>query len=269
MNILFLKFALFLYPVSLICSESKEQLFYDAVRMEATDEIAQAITLYEKASQEAVSTKMLGNLANLYYKSENYGRSILNYRKALVLDENNRDILSSLAYVRKVAELPPLKAPDTGYLTGETNNSWKIILATFFWIGLLIITYLFFIRNLKKHTFFFLGGWIVGNLILAFLINTSGKNKRLTELEVIALKPKLSIETNASNTIQLRRFAAASSNANTTVKEGQSLLIEESSIGRINAHTGQNSGKWLLVRTPDARKKGWVMADEVGWVIDN
>ena len=263
------KLTLIFLSAPFVYSESKEQLFYDAVRMEATNEIDRAIFLYEKASQKAVSSRMFGNLANLYYKSEDYGRAILNYRKALVLDHNNRDILSSLAYVRKVAELAPLKLPEFSYLSGETNNLWKILLAALFWIGLLIVTYISFYRGSKKFSFIFLGCWVVSIVIIGFFIDRSGKNRRLSELEVIALKPKLINETNSSSIIQLRRFAAANSSANTEVKTGQSLLIEESSLGTINSHKTQNSEKWLLVRTPDGRKKGWVMANEIGWITRN
>ena len=47
-------------------SQSKEQLFYDAVRLESSGNIAEAIKKYEKALSEASSANLHGNLANLY-----------------------------------------------------------------------------------------------------------------------------------------------------------------------------------------------------------
>ena len=53
--------------VPFIWASSKEQLFYDAVRFEATGNIDQAIENYEKILDQASSASLLGNLANLYY----------------------------------------------------------------------------------------------------------------------------------------------------------------------------------------------------------
>ena len=64
-------------------SHSKEQLFYDAVRLESTGDIVNAIQKYEKALSQASSANLHGNLANLYYLNDKYGNSILHYRKKL------------------------------------------------------------------------------------------------------------------------------------------------------------------------------------------
>ena len=71
-------------------ANSKEQLFYDAVRLEATGDLENAIINYEKASLHQSSANLHANLANLYYKTNDYGRSILNFRKAILfLDKKN------------------------------------------------------------------------------------------------------------------------------------------------------------------------------------
>lgn len=251
-----------------IYAKSKEQLFYDAVRFESTGQISAAISLYEQIAKEASSSNMHGNLANLYYKTEDYGRSILNYRKALNLDKYNRDFHYNLDYVRKVAGLPQMPESEFGYLGGTTNNFWKVFLVIIFWTGLLLISLFFYKRYSNKLIYFIFACWAVLNLIIAVFVYHSGEQKQTAELEVIALKPDLTEETNGSLNVQLRKFAAENSTSNTEVKPGESLLVLESSKGGINSHNSQNLQKWLLVSSPNNRKKGWVPEREIGWIID-
>ena len=60
-------------------ANSKEQLFYDAVRLEAIGDFENAIINYEKAALHQSSANLHGNLANLYYKTNDYGRSIFEF----------------------------------------------------------------------------------------------------------------------------------------------------------------------------------------------
>ena len=251
-----------------IYANSKEQLFYDAVRFESTGQISAAISLYEQIAKEASSSNLHGNLANLYFKSEDYGRSILNYRKALNLDNDNRDFHYNLVYVKKVAGLPPMPEFEFGYLGGTTNNFWKVFLAIVFWAGFLLVSIFFYKRYSNNLIYFIFACWTVLNLIIAVFVYHSGKQKQTAELEVIALKPNLIEDTNESINVQLRKFAAENSTSNTEVKPGESLLVLESSRGGINSHNSQDLQKWLLVSSPNNRKKGWVSEREIGWIVD-
>ena len=73
-----------------LIANSKDKLFYDAVRAEASGDLLTAIDLYEGASKVSKSSNLHGNLANLYFKTEKYGKAVLNYRRALLLDPGNR-----------------------------------------------------------------------------------------------------------------------------------------------------------------------------------
>ena len=86
---------------------------------------------------------------------------------------------------------------------------------------------------------------------------------------MIALLDKKHGDDNASATISLRRFAASSSTANALVREGESLFVDQSQLEGYQSHRGPNSKNWLLVRTSDNLKKGWVRQDEVGWILKN
>ena len=60
---------------SFLLSQNKDQLFCDAVRSEASGDIASAISSYEKALKLGYSSKLYGNLGNLYFKIKQYGHS--------------------------------------------------------------------------------------------------------------------------------------------------------------------------------------------------
>ena len=121
---------------SLAISSSKEQLFYDAVRSEASGDYETAIQNYKEALLQSSTANLHGNLANLYYKTNDYGRSVLHYKKALCLDQNNREFLSNLAYVSKIAQVDITNQLSPGFLNGFSNNFWKGFSAIFFWFGL-------------------------------------------------------------------------------------------------------------------------------------
>ena len=76
-------------PVTL--GSSKEQLFYDAVRLESSGDYENAISNYEEALSHATSANLHGNLANLLLLNNDYGRSILHYQKSSFIEQDNRD----------------------------------------------------------------------------------------------------------------------------------------------------------------------------------
>ena len=152
-----------------IWASSKEQLFYDSVRFEATGNIDQAIENYEKILNQASSANLHGNLANLYYKKSDYGRSILHYRKALLLDGNNREFLSNLSFVYRSANLENTDPPKNNFIYGFSNNFWKGILVLFLWLGLLLLSFLFFLRTTNKSIIFACLAWVGGLTYLPYL----------------------------------------------------------------------------------------------------
>ena len=250
-------------------ANSMEQLFYDAVRLEATGDFKNAIVNYEKVALHKSSANLHGNLANLYYKTKDYGRSILNYRKAILLDKRNRGFRANLAFVSKTAQVDSTYQTSNGFFNGNSSNYWKGILAIFFWFVVLVISLLFFFRFHRKTIILAFTGWITGNILLSIFLYFSIRNEDLSERELVALQPLNDTENNSTNIINLRRFAATSSTANSSVKAGEILVVEKSQMGQISRHTSQNNLDWLLVSSYDKRKKGWVLKDEVGFIITN
>ena len=90
---------------SSLTAESENRLFYDGVRAEATGDLDSAINSYEDSAKIAHSANLHGNLANLYFKKEWLGKSVLNYRKALVLEPDNRDLYENLSFAMETARV--------------------------------------------------------------------------------------------------------------------------------------------------------------------
>ena len=269
---LVIQFFLTISIVNILSSEnshSKEQLFYDAVRLESSGNIAEAIKKYEKALSEASSANLHGNLANLYYLSDKYGKSILHYRKSLLLEPDNRDFQTNLDYVCKMAKVGNSNNEISQVLKGFPIDSWKGLLAIIFWSGLLIICFMFHRRFSTKSITALSCCWIALNLLFTYLIYQSAKRLDIMERTVVALNPDNISENNSSTDIQLRKFAAKTSSANSSVRFGETLIVDKSVSGTLQTHQSQGAQNWLLVSTPDKRARGWVLEDEVGWLTRN
>lgn len=269
---LVIQFLLTILFVNILSSEnshSKEQLFYDAVRLESSGNIAEAIKKYEKALSEASSANLHGNLANLYYLSDKYGKSILHYRKSLLLEPDNRDFQTNLDYVCKMAKVGNSNNEISQVLKGFPIDSWKGLLAIIFWSGLLIICFMFHRRFSTKSITALSCCWIALNLLFTYLIYQSAKRLDIMERTVVALNPDNVSENNSSTDIQLRKFAAKTSSANSSVRIGETLIVDKSVSGTLQTHQSQGAQNWLLVSTPDKRARGWVLEDEVGWLTRN
>ena len=55
-----------------LLGESRERLFYDAIRAEASGDLEKAIEIYSTIAKESHSANLHANLANLYFKMEDY-----------------------------------------------------------------------------------------------------------------------------------------------------------------------------------------------------
>ena len=111
--------------------------------------------------------------------------------------------------------------------------------------------------------------WMALNLLFTYLIYESAKRRDIVERTVVALNPDSVSEENSSADIQLRKFAAKTSSANSSVRLGETLIVDKSDSGKLQSHQSQGTQNWLLVSTTDKRRRGWVLEDEVGWLTRN
>lgn len=248
-----------------LIANSKDKLFYDAVRAEASGDLLTAIDLYEGASKVSKSSNLHGNLANLYFKTEKYGKAVLNYRRALLLDPGNRAFQENLNFALETAGVNFPKTDLSIYLNSSSIDFWIISLTSSFWVGALALAFLYFQGWNQKKFIFPILIWF---LLLCFLFwgaYTSTGNKSLLTREVIVTEINEN-ESNASQNIPLRRFAGSGSSANTYVKPGESLWLNLSSNSLLQSHKSLSGQKWFLVQSIDNSKKGWVKSDAVSFL---
>lgn len=79
-----------------------QQLFHAAGQAYDTGNINGAISLYNRLITDGYATKeVFFNLGNAYYRAENPGFAILNYKNALNLDPRNAEVKANLRFVQE------------------------------------------------------------------------------------------------------------------------------------------------------------------------
>jgi tetratricopeptide (TPR) repeat protein len=123
-----------------------------------TAQYAQAVQAYEQLSAQGYGDSALFyNLGNAYYKQGDYGRAILNYRRAQRLDPRDPDIEANLALARAQA-VDQFEAADSGGLLNQVGQAAQ---------GLL---------TLNEVAMAALGAWIAFILLLILFSTARRKN---------------------------------------------------------------------------------------------
>lgn len=122
-----------------------------------------AATMYEEILHQGVSAELYYNLGNCYYKTDEIGRAILNYERALRLNPRFKDA----AYNLKIAEskiVDNVNSSPTffvkrwinGLISVFSSNQWSIVSLSFFVI--MLAAFLFFVfsttRGRRKFSFY-------------------------------------------------------------------------------------------------------------------
>jgi tetratricopeptide (TPR) repeat protein len=119
---------------------------------------AEAIKQYESAFQNGQhATELYENLGNAYYKQNQFGKSILNYEKGLLLSPQSKTIRENLDFVKNKISLSTSEGQDF-FLTKIwvqmrnccSPNKWAAILLLFSFLTVIAV---FLIFN-KKYTAF-------------------------------------------------------------------------------------------------------------------
>ena len=262
---LFIGLFLCLLPYS--WSTQQDRLFYDAVRAEASGDLDLAIQIYLKTAKISHSSNLHGNLANLYFKKEQFGRSILHFEKALLLDPKNSELSANLNFAYEMANTSPKNKNLTSiYFSSNFLSFWIVISAIIFWVGLITLSYLLFYSTNKKLVFYLFPMWICLSVLSVYSSSLSLSEQNKLNRTVIVFEPDS--EHNKAKKVPLRRFAGEPNSANTTVISGENLLIDFDDIGNPKSHKVLDGKTWYLARSKDGRKKGWIRENEFGWILD-
>ena len=262
-----LHFGVLIFLTQVAFCGDEDRLFYDAVRAEASGNLDQAIDYYLKASKISHSANLYGNLANLFFKKEQFGLAILYFRKALLLQPRNRELATNLAFAYEMAKIPKSKEGFKGlYFSENTISLWCLFCTLVFWTGLLLLIYLFFFKTNKLMLFNTLVCWAI--LLGLGLYATNLSLIRQTELSREVVAHIAENDKNNSGTISLRRFAGETNSENTTVIPGECLIISLDKDENTKQHKSSDGINWFLVRSKNGNQKGWIREDEFGWIIN-
>jgi len=143
------------YLVALLfCVGSAASALAQAEFTKANQEFAQgnfkeAIAGYDSLVRAGQwNANLFYNLGNAYFRTRDFGRAILNYERALALDNHHPEATANLQIARDEAralELQPTKLER--YLQFASINQYVIAAAVAFWLGIFGITALIFARR--------------------------------------------------------------------------------------------------------------------------
>jgi tetratricopeptide (TPR) repeat protein len=109
----------------------------------------EAITGYETLVRAGQwNANLFYDLGNAYFRTRDFGRAILNYERALALDQHHPEATANLQIARDEAralELQPTRVEH--YLQFASINQYSIAAAVAFWLGILAIVMVIFARR--------------------------------------------------------------------------------------------------------------------------
>ena len=107
---------------------------------------ADAVQAYQQLVDQGIeSSELFYNLGNAYFKLDDVGRAILNYRRAAELDSTDSDILANLEVARAqtidrfASEEKPFIAWITGFTRSLVSLNQVATLTLFLWIALALL----------------------------------------------------------------------------------------------------------------------------------
>src|ERR1700757_638357 len=109
----------------------------------------QAISAYESLVHRGQwNANLFYDLGNAYFRTRDFGRAILNYERALALDQHHPEATANLQIARdesRALELQPTRLER--YLQFASINQYSIAAVVAFWLGIFGIVALIFARR--------------------------------------------------------------------------------------------------------------------------
>ncbi len=188
------------FSVQVMFATSADDSIVNANNLFSKKQYEQSLDIYLKLYKSGYeNASLLYNTGCAYFKSGDFVHAILFFERALLLDPNNEDIKFNLEVARakqvdKLDVVPVFFFSQwVQYLGGIfSSNMWAIISIIFF-IGTLILTYLFlFTDNVAlKRTFFSVGLGILLLSIISISFSSMQANKLTVRKAAIVLTPSV------------------------------------------------------------------------------
>ncbi len=207
-----------------------------------------AAQTYDSILQYGHSADLLYNYANALYKSNNIGRAILNYERALLLDPSHADAAFNLEYLN--SQITDKIDSTESFFVAQwlealkntlDSNSWAILSIIFFSI-FLILTLLYLFANVRiiRKISFFSAITLLVLFIASFSYALSSKNELIKRPNAIVLAGSSSIKSTPDG----------SGTELFVLHEGTKITILSS------------LGQWIEIKIADGNR-GWILATHI------
>lgn len=136
--------------VALFCVWSTAFAQFEKANEEfAAGDFKAAIGDYEQLVQKGeYSANLFYNLGNAYFRTQDFGRAILNYERALALDRHHAEALANLRVAREGARALEMQSSESEKILRSVSvNQWTVAAAMAGWIFLFALAYFIFARR--------------------------------------------------------------------------------------------------------------------------
>ncbi len=243
MGRLFISFILTLASLTAVAKQTADSLY-------EKEDYAGAAQAYEDIiATQGTSADIYFNLGNAYYKMGDIAHAILNYERALLLDQGDSDIRTNLAIARGQTQDKVTPASEMFFVTWW--RSFVNLLSIDHWAALGIVAFVLMLVGISAYLFLTTLRWrkigVYGALVLlavVILANVAAATQRTTIVHrntAVVMQPVVTVKSSPST----------SSTSLFLLHSGSKLDILDSTMQG-----------WMRVRLEEG-KEGWVSVDDI------
>ena len=230
-------------------AQTADSLFADANELYKKGDYTEAIELYKKVEEFQVhSDDLYYNLGNSYYKLNKVASSIYYYEKALKLNPTNSDVITNLAFAKRMKidaiEVMPktiFQKFSDSFIYKLTYNSWAWLAVILSFIGaILFLLYHFSYSSGKKLLYF--NTSILSAILLIFAVAFAYKAYDYEENTKSAIIFK--------QTTEIKNAPTLTSDTVFELHEGTKVQVLDA------------IDDWKKIKLADG-KIGWIVADDM------
>lgn len=227
-------------------------------------EYAEAVEIYNDViNKKGVSSQLYFNIGNAYAKAGDYGLSMVNYKRALLLDPGNKSARENIKYLEsKVLESNQselrgkkfsLEPEETPFLTGlkyfvirdHLSDTWFAWSVVCFCLFIACLAIYLFLKNVNLRKIGFFGGFISLILSVIFIIFSFGAASYKSD-EAVIITPKVRLMSDPSE----------------TSKESPINLTRGTVLKVIDQYPSEEETTWYKVRL-NSDFVGWLPKDDI------
>lgn len=209
----------------------------------------QAVALYERVLENGYhSAELYYNLGNSYYRTDQIGRSILNYERALRIRPNDKEAKENLALansktIDKIEQLPEFFI--TRWIQAIENimtpQGWRIAILIFFAVAGMSWAMFHTSQRYSKRKTYFLSGCIGTMLLIVSILFGIGSQYHSTHSDKAIVTSSMTTVKSSPEANGMDKFI---------LHEGAKMTIDD----RVE--------DWYLIEIADGNK-GWVQNTEI------